>query len=242
MPIIKKVKMNKREIKRDRILEFVYSIFDDIKHNWQKYTIILTALIVIILGINYFVNSQKEKGIKAGQEFYGATQIFLSGNYEDAIDAFNKIQKSYYGTSASRKADYYKGLSYFYMGDLDNVVKHLRKFIKSNSNNEILTANAYIDLSKAYIAKNQADSALIYLKIFEDKFSKSYLLPEAYLTMASVYEMTMDIANADKYYKNVIYRFPNTEYSKRAQLYRNMLSGAIEVLMQSKKRPMGNVE
>ncbi len=228
--------MKKQEIKRDRFAEFVYGLFDDVKHNWQKYVIILTALIAIILGINYFVNSQKDKGIKAGQEFYSATQIFLSGNYEDAIDAFDKVQKSYYGTSSSRKADYYKGLSYFYMGDLDNVVKYLEKFIKSNSKNEILTANAYIDLGKAYIAKNKPDSALIYLKIFEEKYYGTYLLPEAYLTMASVYEMTMDIANADKYYKNVIYRFPNTEYSKKAYLYRNMLSGAIEVLMQSKDR------
>lgn len=244
MPKIKKVKMKKQEIERDHFAETIYGAYNDVKHNWQRYVIILSALIIIIMGITYYSNAQKEKNISAGEEFYNATQLYMAGNYKDALETFKMIQKSYYGTSASRKAEYYKGMCYLYGGELDNAVSSIRKYINSSSNNDILKANAYIDIAKIYQMKMKPDSSLIYLNRFVKKYPNSHLMPEAYLTLAGVYEMQMNIVNADKYYSYIIYRFPNTMYAERASLYRNMLNGAIEVMTQANLAVgnSGNVE
>lgn len=240
MPKIKKVKMKKQEIERDHFAETIMGFYHDVKHNWQKYLIIVSALIIIILGIAYYVNNQKARNIDAGQDFYTGTQLFMTGNYADAIETFDQVQKRYYGTSAARKADYYKGLTYMYSGDNGNAAKFLRKYINSSSDNDILKANAYLVLGKMYQSQMKTDSALIYLSEAESKYPDSYIMPEIYLTMGAVYEMEMDIINADKYYRKIIYKYPNTVFADRAGLYRNMLNGAVEVLTQSRVNQKGS--
>ena len=244
MPKIKKVKMKKQEIERDHFAETIMDAYHDIKKNWQKYLIIVSALVIIIMGIAYYVNNQKARNIEAGKDFYTGTQLFMTGNYADAIETFEQVQKRFFGTSAARKADYYKGLSYMYAGDNENAVKFLKKFINSSSSNDILKSNAYLVLGKMYQSQMKTDSALMYLGEAVDKYPQSYVMPEVYLTMGTVYEMQMDIVNADKHYREIIYRYPGTVFAERAALYRNMLNGAVEVLTQKKVQvgSNGNIE
>jgi len=55
MPVVRKVKMKKSEIKRDRFLESAADILEDVKENWRKYFIIVTVSVLVLLLAVYVV-------------------------------------------------------------------------------------------------------------------------------------------------------------------------------------------
>ncbi len=235
MPKIKKVKMKKSEIKKDKFVDTTFQIIDDMKDNWRKYFIILSVLVLIVIGIGYFSNNMKNKSREAALVMSQANETMFSGNYEAAIDLYSEIKTTYYGTGTAKKADYYIGYAYLNLGNNDEAIKSYNTFLKSRLDNDMLVAGTYIGLGYAYEAKQMPDSALYYYTEMTRLFPKSYYMPEALMNIARVYEVQMDINNAAKTYDKVIYEYAQSGFAAQAKQYRDMLEGAVEVLAQMAK-------
>ncbi len=232
MPKIKKVKMKKSEIKKDRFAEFVMGLFAEFTENWQKYVIILVVLVLIIMGVQYFTNSMKKKNEVASKEMYNAVQTYLSGNYEGAIELFDQVKSQYYGTQASKNSTYYIACANMYMNKYDDALQYFNQFLKTHSKNDILIQNTYIAIAHCYESKTEVDSALVYYKKLLEKYPDGFQVPEAYMGIARISELKMDITEALSNYNKIIYGYPNTQYANLAVVYRNMLDGALDVLKQ----------
>lgn len=235
MPKIKKVKMKRSEIKKDKFVDTTFQVVDDIKDNWKKYFIIVSVLVLIIIGVGYFTTNMKNKSREAALVLSQANETLFSGNYEAAIDLYNEIKTTYYGTGTAKKTDYYIGYANLNLGNNDDAIKAYKGFLKSGIDNEMLMAGAYIGLGYAFEAKQENDSAMYYYSQIEKRYPKSYYMPEALMSLARMYEIKMDVNNAAKTYDRVIYEYAESGFAAQAKKYRDMLEGAVEVLAQMAK-------
>jgi len=235
MPKIKKVKVSKKELKHDKFVDMAVDAYKDIKKHWQKYFIILAVLILVIIGINWYVSNARMKNMEASQLFFNGVQTFSEGNYDNAVTTMENIKKRYYGTESARKADYYIAASNMKMNNMDIAVEQFKKFSNSGSPNEILKANAYLHMGFIYSVKQMPDSTIYFMNQLIEKYPNSHARPDAMMRLASAYEQSMEIDKADNIYRTVIAHYPGTLYAQKADRYRKMLEGAIEVLSQQSR-------
>jgi len=232
MPIVRKVKMKKSEIKRDRFLDGSAEILEDIKENWRKYFIIITVSVLVLLLAVYVVKTMKNRGVEATQKLFEANDAVFSGAYEDALLQYEQIRTSYYGTAAAKKALFYAGFSQLYMNKYDESINYYKQFLKSGIDVAELRPSAYIGIGRAFEGKSLPDSALYYYSKMLEKYPNSLYAPEAYISSGRVYEMMNEINKAVDSYEKVIYLYPNSEFVQEAIVYKNMLEGAIEPIVQ----------
>lgn len=242
MPVVKKVKIKKSEIKKDRFVEAAAETFEDIKENWRKYFIVATVSILVLLLAVYVVKTLKNRGAEASSLLFEANDAVFSGAYEDALTQYEQIRSSYFGTAAAKKALFYSGFADLYMNKYDEAINYYRQFIKSGYNAAELVPSAYMGIGRAFEGKGMPDSAITAYTTLIEKYPNSLYAPDAYISSGRMYEISNEINKAIDSYEKVIYLFPNSEFVSQAMMYKNMLEGAIDPIVQmqqgaAKKEP-----
>ncbi len=90
-----KTKLTKRQIKEDKFTVFMLSAKDQIRDYWQYLVIGLVAVILIIVGIVYYFNSQGVERREAASRFAQALLDYRSGNNQVAIMGLNQVVEEY---------------------------------------------------------------------------------------------------------------------------------------------------
>ncbi|MEO0282165.1 MAG: tetratricopeptide repeat protein [candidate division WOR-3 bacterium] len=241
MTIVKKVKVKKSELKKDKFIEAVGEFINWSRLNWRYLFIGFSAFILIIIIAISIRSSFVSKERNSSLELTGAIDIFVSGDFKQALELFTNIKQSYYGTNSAKKATYYIGMCNLNLGAIDqqnsqkyynDAIKNFKQFIKYNYGLDELKCAAYIGIAKAFEGSLQIDSALVYYKQATTNVPENAYTPEAYLGMGRVYEMKYEIEDAINCYEEIIYRFPNSSFVQQAYVYKNMLEGAFDPLTQ----------
>ncbi|MGE3063576.1 MAG: tol-pal system YbgF family protein [bacterium] len=241
MPV-KRVKIKKSEIKRDKFVDRMSLVAQDVKTNWRKYFIILSVVVLVIMGAVMLINSNKKRGVEGLASLSEATDVLFSGNYTEAIELLNNVKSNYFGTTAAKKAVYFIGVAQLNTGKFDEAVVSFNQFIKSNTGIEDIKAAAYIGIGRAYEGKQNIDSSIIAYDLVTTKYPKSVYAPEAYLSLGRMYESKYEVNKAVDSYEKVIYLYPESDYAAQAEFYKNMLEGAIDPLTQMQQGKMQSGE
>jgi tetratricopeptide (TPR) repeat protein len=241
MPV-KRVKIKRSQIKKDKFIDLTTVIASDVKTNWRKYFIILSVIILLIVGSVYMINSLKKRNLEGLAKLSEATDILFSGNYSESIELLNSVKSDYFGTFAAKKAVYYVGVAQLNTGKFDDAIVSYRQFLKSKSGIEDMRAAAYIGIGRAYEGKQLADSSILAYEDVINKYPKSVYAPEAYLSMGRLYEGKYEVNKAIDSYEKVMYLFPESDYAKQAEFYKNMLEGALDPLTQMQQGKVENKE
>ncbi|MEO0303882.1 MAG: tetratricopeptide repeat protein [candidate division WOR-3 bacterium] len=241
MTIVKKVKVKKSELKKDKFIEAVGEFINWSRLNWRYLFIGFSAFILIIIVAISIRSSFVSKERNSSLELTGAIDIFVSGDFKQALELFTNIKQSYYGTNSAKKATYYIGMCNLNLGAIDqqnsqkyynDAIKNFKQFIKYKYGLDELKCAAYIGIAKAFEGSLQIDSALVYYKQATTNVPENAYTPEAYLGMGRVYEMKYEIEDAINCYEEIIYRFPNSSFVQQAYVYKNMIEGAVDPLTQ----------
>jgi len=243
MPV-KRVKVKKAEIKRDKFVDQMSAFAGDVKTNWRKYFIILSIAILVVLASVYFINSFKSKSVEGLSSLSEATDVLYSGNYTEAMELLNTVKSNYFGTVAAKKAVYFIGVAQLNTGKFDEAIVSFRQFLKSNTGMDDLKAAAYVGVGRSYEGKQNVDSAIVAYEELVKKFPKTVYAPEALLSLGRMYETKYDVNKAVDSYEKVMYLYPESDYAKQAEFYKNMLEGALDPLtqMQQGKTQSGEVK
>ncbi|MDD3804254.1 MAG: tetratricopeptide repeat protein [bacterium] len=243
MPV-KRVKIKKSEIKRDKFVDQLSLIVEDAKVNWRKYFIILSVVVLVILGAVFMINSNKKRSIEGLAQLSEATDVLLSGNYTEAIELLNSIKSNYFGTVAAKKAVYFIGLAQLNTNKFDEAIVSFRQFLKSKTGIEDLRAAALVGVGRAYEGKQVVDSSIIAYEEVVAKYPQTVYAPEAYISLGRMYETKYEVNKAVDSYEKVMFLYPESDYAKQAEFYKNMLEGAIDPLtqMQQGKVKSGEVK
>lgn len=241
MPV-KRVKIKRAEIKRDKFIDLTTQLMGDVKTNWRKYFIILSIVVLAIVGSVYLVKSFATRSEEGLIQLSEATDVMFSGNYNESVELLNSIKSNYFGTVAAKKAVYYIGVAMLNTNKFDEAIANYRQFLKSNTGIEDIRAAAYIGIGRAYEGKQNADSSIIAYESVVAKYPNSVYAPEALISMGRLYETKYEVNKAVDSYEKVIYMYPESDYAKQAEFYKNMLEGALDPLTQMQQGKTQNGE
>jgi predicted negative regulator of RcsB-dependent stress response len=122
------------------------------------------GILIIVAAIFFFRNfylPNQEK--KAQASIFYAQAAFEKDSFQVALDGdgvnpgFLKIAKDYNFTKAANLAHLYAGLSYYYLKNYDEAIKHLKDF---DGDDAIVGATAKGALGDAYAQKGDMDKAI----------------------------------------------------------------------------------
>lgn len=131
-----------------------------IEENSNILTWVITAIVVVILGIiainNYVI---KPKALEASNENAKCAVYFQAGDYEKALNGdeaeclgFEAVANDYKLYRPGKLAALYAGVCYFQLGDMENAAKYLKRFRASDVNIDPaahqLLGDAYVEMEE----------------------------------------------------------------------------------------------
>lgn len=167
--LAKKKKFGKKNIKEDKLVSFyskTLQYFDVYKN--QVY-VGVAIIVVIIVAIVYFTGQSKVKQVEATSALAKASQQYNSSNFQAVIQGSNtpgvpslaEVADKYSGTEAGEIARIYLANSYYYTGDIENALKHYKKYSGSN---RLYKASSLAGIAACYEVMEDFERAAKYFR------------------------------------------------------------------------------
>ena len=107
-----KVKITKRQLKEDKFTTFMLQSKDRIQESWQFFVIGAVAVVLIVVGIVYYYDSQGKAETESATTFAQALQDYRGGNTQVALLSFAQIVEDYGDQPVAEYSTYLLGNAY----------------------------------------------------------------------------------------------------------------------------------
>ncbi|MBA6152758.1 tetratricopeptide repeat protein [Gelidibacter maritimus] len=161
-----------------------------------------------------FVNQRKEDKLRLNDAYLRlADGYFVSSDYRDAIDAYDKaialkqIEPDY--------ADFQKAMSYGYIGQDKTKIQELNSFINRYSKSS-LRDDAMYELANSYVKANQNDMAIAMYDRLNSEYKNSVFISRSILRQGLIYYNAGQNEQALNKFKNVARNYPSSEEAVQA--------------------------
>ena len=187
-----------------------------VKKNQKQITAFLVILVLIVGGyFGYMELYQKPREIKAADAMFAAENYFFQDSSKLVLngDGTSKgvlyIIKTYSGTKAENLANFYAGVSYYKLGDLNKSIQYLKDF---STDAKQIQSIAYGTLGDAYADLKKNTEALDYYKKAVANFPEDEVISSEYLFRAArLQEVLGKTDEAVAIYKDIKAKYPTTE-------------------------------
>jgi tetratricopeptide (TPR) repeat protein len=187
-----------------------------VKKNQKQITAFLVILVSIVGGyFGYMELYQKPREIKAADAMFAAENYFFQDSSKLVLngDGTSKgvlyIIKTYSGTKAENLANFYAGVSYYKLGDLNKSIQYLKDF---STDAKQIQSIAYGTLGDAYADLKKNTEALDYYKKAGANFPEDEVISSEYLFRAAqLQEVLGKTDDAVAIYKDIKAKYPKTE-------------------------------
>ena len=192
-----------------------------IENNKKPLLIVLGAVIVVVLGLIWFLKSHNEKKAEANDAIYKAQswferdsfQLALSGN--DDFIGFEEVADKYSSTPAGNLACAYAGICYKNLGKNDEAIKYLKKF---SADDNLVSPAIYGAIGDCYFESNSIKDAESYYKKAID--SKNNMIAPLYTyRLAMLYFNNGDNAKAAELMEKLNDDYPQSNEASDADKY-----------------------
>ena len=177
------------------------------------YTIggVIAAIVVVLLLNQYYIQPQTAK---AADDIAVAEQLFLSGNYEQALNGdgvnagFAQIIEQYGSTPSGNLARLYAGLCCAHTGKAEEAVNYLEDFDPCD---DAMISNAAIAaLGNCYAQLGQNEKAAATLLKAAKRADNATLSPLFYLQAGQIFEALGDKTKALDCYETIKNDYPQS--------------------------------
>jgi len=187
-----------------------------VKKNQKQITAFLVILVLIVGGyFGYMELYQKPREIKAADAMFAAENYFFQDSSKLVLngDGTSKgvlyIIKTYSGTKAENLANFYAGVSYYKLGDLNKSIQYLKDF---STDAKQIQSIAYGTLGDAHADLKKNTEALDYYKKASANFPEDEVISSEYLFRAAqLQEVLGKTDDAVAIYKDIKAKYPTTE-------------------------------
>ena len=188
--------------------------------NWIKenrksfFSVLVTLLVIVALVIFVYARIQLINSA-ASDKLDMATKIISQGDMEKGLEAIDDVINTYKNSPSAYRAMIMKA-SYFINEKRYEEAEQILKFYIANAKPEIVKPLGYPLLVTVYDGSNNIEQAISTSQEFLAKYSDSYLAPYVMENMARLYELSSKQEEANKVYKDIVDKFPQTVYANRA--------------------------
>lgn len=220
------------EVKGAAIAQETSPVEELLKKNFKVFAGGLTALVIVLVGVYFYMTSSEKGELNADLDLYRAEYWFAKDSLDlalegdgDEVIGFEDVASDHSGTDAGNLANLYAGIAYMNKGDFDAAIGSLEKF---SSSDLIFQARAYSLIGDANMELENYEAAVSnYKKAVEEKPNKVYT-PTYIMKLALAYELTEKKQEALKCYSDLIEKYPTANaLVKDAKKYKGKLESEL---------------
>ncbi len=179
--------------------------------------VLATVVIVILLGvgISCYVNHCKQVTEDSWAAYYNAQIAFLQEGQEAAFAQLDTLTSDFKGTPAAAYAQLLKANLLYAQENFAQAATIYKEL--ANHKNETVRTEAALSHAAALQAAKDYNGSIQAAKSFIEKNSKSFALPQAYLTLAMSQELAGDKPAALESYKYLLENYTKTYFGTLAK-------------------------
>jgi len=152
-------KLSKEELQEDEFVEGAVRLVEYVQENAQNFIAGLVGIVVIIMGINYFIQTQEQSQAEAAALLGDMLIAEQAGQKEEAIRTGEQLQTTFAGTDASAQATVLLGNLQFNSGNYAEAERHFQNYLANYEPVDVLTLAASNGLAACLQAQGQVEQA-----------------------------------------------------------------------------------
>ena len=152
-------KLSKEELQEDEFVEGAVRFVEYVQENAQAFIAGLAGIVVVILGINYFIDAQEQSQADAAALLGDMLIAEQAGQKEEAIRTGEQLQTTYAGTIASAQATVLLGNIQFNSGNYAEAERHFQNYLQNYDPVDVLSLAANNGLAACLEAQGQVEQA-----------------------------------------------------------------------------------
>ncbi len=195
---------------KDVLVSFFSNIWKSCKkHKEAVLTALVILVIVWVLGYAYsaYVRQRTEKSWAA---YYQAQMTLMSGNEAEGMQLLDKLATDFSNTSAANYGQLLKADILYSNENYAQAADVYKKLVKAN--NKMVRTVASLSLAASLQATKDYAGAIQAASQFIAHNSKSFALPQAYLTLAMSQELAGNKQEAIDAYKYLLENYTKTYF------------------------------
>lgn len=211
-----KVKLTRREIKDDKFTSFVLQSKDQLADYWQYLAIGALVLVLVIVGIVYFINSQQSGSTEASAALTKAITENRTGNRQLAMVTLGQLIEAHSGTPAGRQARLMLANLQLESRNYPEAQKQYEQFLSQTGSPKLQRAAALSGI--ACVLENQgqhAEAAQKYLAA-ADEDNDGAIAPEQMANAIRAFQAAGDEAKAKELLDRMVATYPQSAATARA--------------------------
>ena len=152
-----KVKITKRQIKEDKFTAFMLTARDEVTANWQFLVVGVVIVVLAVVAIMYYIDSQKTRHEEAGRMFAQTLVDYRSGDRQVAILGFTEIIENYGNDDVSEESTYLLGKLNFMDRNYPEATRYFEMYLSKYQGNLLNRAACLAGIAAAH--ENQGEYA-----------------------------------------------------------------------------------
>ncbi len=222
--LAKKKKFGKKNIKEDKLVALYSKTLQYFEVYKNQVYAAAAVIVILIAAIVYFAGQSKTKQIEATAALSKASQQYHSSNFNAVIQGSNvpgipslaEVADKYSGTEAGEIARIFLANSYFYTGDVENALKHYKKYSGSN---KLYKASSLAGMAACYEANGEFEKAAKYFRDAANTYSNNVLNSQYLLSSAINYIKTNDYKSAKSLLETLKDQYAQSQEARDADRY-----------------------
>ena len=200
---------------KDFLTDLLAKILHFCKQNRKQVLATLVVVIVVVTGVSLYVNHCKQVTENSWAAYYNAQLTLMREGQEAGFAKLDEVASHYKGTPAAEYAQLLKA-DVLYAGENFAQAANVYKELANSSNETVYTVAALSQAASLQAAKDYS-GAISVAQNFIEKNSKSFALPQAYLTLAMSQELAGEKAAATESYKYLLENHTKTYFGTLAK-------------------------
>ena len=185
------------------------------KQHQSRVLIALAGLVVVIVGVTLLVNHRKQVTENAWATYYTAQVALLNEGQEEGFKQLDALTDTYKNTAAAQYAQLLKGDILYSQENFAQAAEVYKDLV--GASNQTVATVAALSRAAALQAAQDYPASIDVIKTFIDKNSKSFALPQAYLTLAMSQELAGNKEAAVEAYKYLLENHTKTYFGTLAK-------------------------
>ncbi len=152
-------KMSKEELREDEFVEWLMRAVDSVRDNTQNFVMGAIAVVVAILAVNYFIESQEKSKTEAAALLGDVIMAEQSGQVSEAIRIADQLLATYAGTPSAAQGAILLGNLHFAQGRYADAQRYFALYLADYEPVDVLINASQSGLAACLEAQGQVSEA-----------------------------------------------------------------------------------
>jgi tetratricopeptide (TPR) repeat protein len=211
-------RLTKRELKEDEVAEFVLGTAGYLRQHSKR---ILGIAIVAVIGaliVNVALRERKAAELEAESWVARANLEMKRGNPASALQSYLGAMDRFPGTWGYSDATFFAANMEFAMSNYDSSMAMFQRYLNLKKRRPEFTVSAELGVAQCLEETGRyGEAAETYLKV-QREHADNPQAPEALFGAARCYELTDDLALAERTYNELIDLYPESSQASMAKM------------------------